>query len=611
MTRLRVWLLTVLAALFIAGPTVAYWPVLFAVPAVFGQEETPRTVESKRTIRYVESAEMRSTADAGCDELCCELLGECLTTWQKLWQQGRFREAYELAKCAVRAAPDNVEARHAFVVSQMVIQATDGTPLRTLPVGHYGDCANQSTGLPVGHYGNWMVGATVNPLVSPRCEIRSGLTPAGTLTPDLKPIKTVSFDIECEFNCPLTKFLATLFGGSKECVGAKCGQCPVVGSCCQNACAAASKDPIERAIQRKLETPNSFYWKDARLCEVIDDLRTLTGINLTVDERALRAAGICLDTPMSLSVENIKLKSALNILLGQCKLGFVIKEKALQITTAEKVAQCSQLAEGQPGGSAVRFVRGQQAPIVIIYQREPRPNAPIIPVEIPAAFIEQMLEVPLPPPYFAPPPPPLAQDMQPYIPLPFPVMPPPPGSPVFFQNGRPVFGTLPVPPPAPVQRLQPTLYDPAEQCDAPMQVLTPMPAHVQITQHGRRVQMASPNYHAQCDRIRGGAHGQLILEGNVQLMSRRHGQTMSITAQRVLLNVKDDQFVVEQAEGMDASRVNIAPVSCEQDARRLAHWMMGNGNEWQRSERRMQAETLHDLPNLQVTPIRVHGGVGP
>jgi len=124
-------------------------------------------------------------------------------------------------------------------------------------------------------------------------------------------------------------------------------------------------------------------------------------------------------------------------------------------------------------------------------------------------------------------------------------------------------------PPAPLPPyIRAAQFDQAELCEPPPPAsCVAMPADVRITQDGNRIRLTSPNYQAHCDRIRGGANGQFILEGNVQLTSRRHGQTMTISAQRVMLNVKDNQFIVEQAEGMESSRVNVAPVggviSCE------------------------------------------------
>jgi len=97
-----------------------------------------------------------------------------------------------------------------------------------------------------------------------------------------------------------------------------------------------TKDPVERAIERQLEQPISgLNWKDTALSQVISDLEAMTGVNVEPDTRALREAGVSLDLPMTLSVENVKLKSALNLLLNQAKLTYVVKEQALVITTED------------------------------------------------------------------------------------------------------------------------------------------------------------------------------------------------------------------------------------------------------------------------------------
>jgi type II secretory pathway component GspD/PulD (secretin) len=97
-----------------------------------------------------------------------------------------------------------------------------------------------------------------------------------------------------------------------------------------------TKDPVERAIERRLETPESFHWKDTSLQQIIEDLKAQLNINVVLDVKALQKANIGVDQPMSLSVEHVKAKSALNLLLSQAKLTYVIKEQVLQITTEDE-----------------------------------------------------------------------------------------------------------------------------------------------------------------------------------------------------------------------------------------------------------------------------------
>jgi type II secretory pathway component GspD/PulD (secretin) len=99
-----------------------------------------------------------------------------------------------------------------------------------------------------------------------------------------------------------------------------------------------AKQPWEIAIERKLNMPITFSFKDQSLNHVIYDLKTLSGVNIVLDTAALNDAGISLEQPLTLAVENISLKSALNILFQQVRLTYVIKNEVLMITTRESGA---------------------------------------------------------------------------------------------------------------------------------------------------------------------------------------------------------------------------------------------------------------------------------
>jgi hypothetical protein len=83
----------------------------------------------------------------------------------------------------------------------------------------------------------------------------------------------------------------------------------------------------------------SLNYQDAPLKYVIETFRDMTGINVVVDREALEAA--CVDYErqcVSLRVENIALKSALNLLLWQANLTFVIRDEVVLVTTKEGAA---------------------------------------------------------------------------------------------------------------------------------------------------------------------------------------------------------------------------------------------------------------------------------
>lgn len=485
MIRSRVCLLSVVAALLVAGPAMAYsWPLLFGLPALFGQDglraekplppppspfekplpPAPSFEESESEFRdllvqvketpastwygqvampYADQIRWRRLPPNLSDEELRDPAGNCLAIWQKLWRQGHFRAAYSVARSAVQAEPNNIAARHALVLSQIVNETSPPNAFRLLAQQH-GEDICPSTPLPSA------------PLHIPADGIQSSLTPAGTSRPE-----SVSCDIDAccpMINCPLVALFEKVFGGCRETKTAACGPCPVAHGC--------RAQPNERCTQA---------------------------------EAAVADGGM-------------------------------------------------QIVRGPQGTKMIWIIREPEATIT---------HGPAVPISFPPAPVVSR-PTPLPPAHLAPPPPPIMASPDGMV-IPVPVAAPQP--PLVDNAVYSVSGPQYIVPPHPGR---PALYDPAaERCEAvpPPLPLSALPKHVQITQSGRHVQLSSPNYSAQCDRIRGGANGELILEGNVRLISRRHGQTMTINAQRVLLNVQHDQFVVEQADGMVQSRVNIAPVS--------------------------------------------------
>ena len=96
-----------------------------------------------------------------------------------------------------------------------------------------------------------------------------------------------------------------------------------------------ARTPAERAIESKLKQPINLNFKDTPLEQVLRDLQVMSGINVVPDKAAFQENNISLQQPMSLEVENISLKSALNILLKQARLTYVIKDEVLTVTTKE------------------------------------------------------------------------------------------------------------------------------------------------------------------------------------------------------------------------------------------------------------------------------------
>jgi hypothetical protein len=177
-----------------------------------------------------------------------------------------------------------------------------------------------------------------------------------------------------------------------------------------------------------------------------------------------------------------------------------------------------------------------------------------------------VISQPATPPIMAPLPPP-------YAPLPPPVAPPPylpPPIPIVYQQVPPPYMPPPVPvyAPVPAACVLPTAFD---ECVAvPECAATGCPGLI-VSQHGGRVRVVLGHYRAECDKVTGSRGERLVLEGNVRLVSQRHGQTLQIEGERVILNVKDEQFIVENARGAQQSRINVAPLCAPEACQAVTH----------------------------------------
>ena len=92
----------------------------------------------------------------------------------------------------------------------------------------------------------------------------------------------------------------------------------------------------EKAIQDRLKEPISVNFKEVPLREAIKVIAIQSGIQVVPDTRALQEAKINMDAPVSGSVDNIKLKNALAILLKPMRLRWVIEGEVLKITTEDR-----------------------------------------------------------------------------------------------------------------------------------------------------------------------------------------------------------------------------------------------------------------------------------
>jgi hypothetical protein len=95
------------------------------------------------------------------------------------------------------------------------------------------------------------------------------------------------------------------------------------------------KTAREPEIERRLDANVSLKFEEVPLGTVIDNLRTMQGIDIVPDVRALQDAGVSLREPLTFHVDNMTLRSALKLLLKPIALTYVIQDEALWITTPE------------------------------------------------------------------------------------------------------------------------------------------------------------------------------------------------------------------------------------------------------------------------------------
>jgi general secretion pathway protein D len=93
------------------------------------------------------------------------------------------------------------------------------------------------------------------------------------------------------------------------------------------------KSKAAQEIESKLNLPVNLSFNQAPLRQVLDELRVQRGINIHPDYDALLQEGVSLNDPITAQLENISLKSALNLLLKQAKLTWVVRDEVLLITT--------------------------------------------------------------------------------------------------------------------------------------------------------------------------------------------------------------------------------------------------------------------------------------
>jgi hypothetical protein len=95
----------------------------------------------------------------------------------------------------------------------------------------------------------------------------------------------------------------------------------------------------EKAILHALNSPITVAFKDSRFEDVIEYLSTLMGQPIVVDKNALTEAQVNYETPITLQVKGLAMRTVLRKILGEFGLTYVVKDQAIQVTSQLKAKE--------------------------------------------------------------------------------------------------------------------------------------------------------------------------------------------------------------------------------------------------------------------------------
>ncbi|WP_417391314.1 hypothetical protein [Gimesia sp.] len=93
---------------------------------------------------------------------------------------------------------------------------------------------------------------------------------------------------------------------------------------------------VEQATQKELDTETKADFRNEPLVEVMVFIQKQHGVNIFLDGQALEQVGLTAKEPVNVSLNGIKLKSALDIILEPLGLDYVIDGEVLKVTSIEE-----------------------------------------------------------------------------------------------------------------------------------------------------------------------------------------------------------------------------------------------------------------------------------
>jgi hypothetical protein len=91
-----------------------------------------------------------------------------------------------------------------------------------------------------------------------------------------------------------------------------------------------------KAIEDALAGPTEMVFVETPLQDVVDYLKERHRIEIKIDNKALSDVGIGTDSPVTIDVKGVSLRSALKLMLRELSLTWTIQDEVLMITTPEE-----------------------------------------------------------------------------------------------------------------------------------------------------------------------------------------------------------------------------------------------------------------------------------
>ncbi len=109
-----------------------------------------------------------------------------------------------------------------------------------------------------------------------------------------------------------------------------------IGKSAKEAAAMSHLSQEEQRITERLQTKVTLHFENAPLKQTITHIAKLADFNIVLDESGLSEVGATLMTPVSVDVAQVRISTALRLLLEPLQLNYVVKNEVLRITSQQR-----------------------------------------------------------------------------------------------------------------------------------------------------------------------------------------------------------------------------------------------------------------------------------